>query len=260
MSNRNRNRNSNKGSEGGGVPPSTSNRGPVFPEIRNVELTSTHLAFKGQVTAEIGTQVLEQLLKTQDSSPWWVGDALVEIDEKLGKGEGYKMLKALNYKRGTLGNKKSVSASVKPSFRNDNVSWDCHRLVAKLPPEKQKEWLTQAEEKKWSTRELRKALDAENPKAPDLTKISGLKALAKWMAETMWPGFANWPEEVRCQVYRQMRVIRDDVNEMEKHVPEELVKQKPIIPPKPANATAQPPAVSCETSKKRVETGRAKGD
>ena len=46
--------------------------------------------------------------------------------------------------RAVLKNYACVSRRVPLSLRNDRLSWDHHRVVAKLPPDEQKRWLTVA--------------------------------------------------------------------------------------------------------------------
>ena len=53
---------------------------------------------------------------------------------------------------------KSISSSVEPSIRMDNLTFAHHQQVAPLEPEEQKEWLCKASENKWSVRELKSEL------------------------------------------------------------------------------------------------------
>lgn len=70
------------------------------------------------------------------------------------------------YERGTLRDYAWVAR--KSSIRIDDLSFAHHRLVAPLPPDDQREWLTLALQNEWTVAELRRELKGRRVDTPDL--------------------------------------------------------------------------------------------
>jgi hypothetical protein len=74
--------------------------------------------------------------------------------------------------KSTLATFKSVSQSVEPLLRNKDLSFNHHKEVASLPPEKQEYFLGKAVDEDLSVRELREqirrsGIEESNPDLPD---------------------------------------------------------------------------------------------
>ncbi len=98
------------------------------------------------------------ILKTMEGCiQFWIGDWLCHGEKKWG--EMYKEAEDITgLDNGTLRNMKSVAASVDLSLRSDNLTFEHHKLVAPLPPEKQEKFLELAEKKDMTVSELRQAV------------------------------------------------------------------------------------------------------
>jgi hypothetical protein len=95
---------------------------------------------------------------------WWIGDFLNYADGQYG--DTYREATQLfEMEVGTLMNLKWVASQFDVSFRNENLSWTHHYIVAAMEPEVRDYWLRRAEEKKWSVRELKARIKAEKAKA-----------------------------------------------------------------------------------------------
>lgn len=100
-----------------------------------------------------------QLKRVEGSVQFWIGDWARFGDKKgfSGKYTDSKVYDELEeitgLSRGTIKNIKSVAESTS-SFRHDDLSFTHHQEVAKLSPEKQKEFLNKASDEKLSVRQL----------------------------------------------------------------------------------------------------------
>lgn len=106
----------------------------------------------------------QSLKQVEGSVQFWIGDWARYGDKKgfTGKyvdGKVYNELEEITgLDKGTLQNYKSVAERVDSSLRNEELSFNHHLEVAKLPEEKQKEFLQKASEEKLSVRELREEI------------------------------------------------------------------------------------------------------
>ncbi len=95
------------------------------------------------------------------SIQFWLGDWLNHGE--LVYGEMYaQALETTDYEYQTLKDAKWVAGKIELSLRNDNLTFNHHKEVAKLSPEQQEHWLDTAEAEGWSVRELRKAIQDSN--------------------------------------------------------------------------------------------------
>ena len=95
-------------------------------------LGSTSLTLPQNLSFEQWMRCGEQLQQIERSIMWWVGDWLNYGE--CNYGEMYaQAVGATGYENGTLRNAKWVASAYELSFRNDNLSFAHHRIVAALP-------------------------------------------------------------------------------------------------------------------------------
>lgn len=121
------------------------------------DFNSTGLEISENTPFESWIKIGESLKSANKTLQWWIGDWLNFGERKYG--EKYtQVLEAVDYENKTLRDFKWVSGAVKLSVRNDNLSFNHHRLVAKLEEKEQSKWLLKAEQEDWSTREFKTAI------------------------------------------------------------------------------------------------------
>ena len=101
------------------------------------------------------------LKQVKDNLQFWIGD-WARFGEKKGYYISSKVYDELEEITGlghnTIKNIKSIAEAVPSSLRNDELSFSHHIEVAKLQPEKQKEFLDKASNENLSVRELRREI------------------------------------------------------------------------------------------------------
>lgn len=92
-------------------------------------------------------------------SQWWIGDWI-----RFGTarwGEKYtEAARVTGYDVASLRNMAWVAAQFDPSLRSDKLSWSHHVLLAPLPEDEQRRWITRAVEQRLSVADLRLELRA----------------------------------------------------------------------------------------------------
>lgn len=122
------------------------------------------LSISDNITIEEWKDLGQCLKQVEGSVQFWIGDWARFGDKKGFTGKlldraVYNELEELTgLDRGTLKNYKSIADNVKPSLRNDSLSFNHHVEVAKLPEEQQIEFLQKAADEKMSVRELRQEI------------------------------------------------------------------------------------------------------
>lgn len=99
----------------------------------------------------------------QRASPWWIGDLLNHGDDGFGE-VFYQMCEGYGISADMIQRYKSVARRVPPSNRKPSLSWSAHAVVARLPIEKQKNALDEAERRGWTSDELRRYLQSQAKK------------------------------------------------------------------------------------------------
>ncbi|MFJ1561512.1 LmbU family transcriptional regulator [Streptomyces mirabilis] len=98
-----------------------------------------------------------QLAGLVNSSAWWLGDWLVYGKDNYG--DRYEMgIRAAGLKYQTLRNYAWVSRRFELTRRRAMLSFQHHAEVASLPVPEQEHWLDAAEQMKWTTKQLRNAI------------------------------------------------------------------------------------------------------
>lgn len=126
-------------------------------EIGAFILSSVGLQTRSTPTQE-EWQALGNILGRLDASiQWLIGDWFV-MGERVW-GQTYEQVADIVGRDvQTLYNYAWVASCVDFSVRTENLSFEHHKLVARLPPERQRELLSQAVKEGWSTRKLREII------------------------------------------------------------------------------------------------------
>ena len=155
-------------------------------------LKETELIFKRDVTKEEWQEVFNSIQKLEKVSRFWIASLLQYKEQRWGM---YKEVQEITgYSKGALKNIKSVADRVESSRRRDDLSFEHHAEVAKLPPEKQETYLKRASEEKLSVRNLReevrkdKVTFQENVKLPD-DKFDLIYADPPWQYGNSMPNY-----------------------------------------------------------------------
>ncbi|MFE9427033.1 LmbU family transcriptional regulator [Kitasatospora sp. NPDC006697] len=100
-----------------------------------------------------------QLSGIVDSSSWWLGDWLVfgkdHYADRYQRG-----IRAVGLQYQTLRNYAWVARRFEFSRRRPALTFQHHAELASLPPEQQEIWLDRAEQDRWTTKQLRRAICA----------------------------------------------------------------------------------------------------
>ena len=103
---------------------------------------------------------LQFALWCQRASPWWIGDLLNwgldrhgEVFSQLCQGAGVSPDQLQRYQ--------SVARRVPPANRRPGLSWSAHAAVARLPLERQRELLLEAEQRGWTSADLQERVRQE---------------------------------------------------------------------------------------------------
>jgi hypothetical protein len=121
--------------------------------------TRTGLQISEALDVDAWEQLLGRVVAFSDSSAWWIGDVLAYGEWKYG--EKYRAILAdleLEYDRAR--DYAYVAGNVPCTIRRDDLSFTHHRIVAKLAPVDQEDWLARATENGWTKRELQEAIES----------------------------------------------------------------------------------------------------
>jgi N6-adenosine-specific RNA methylase IME4 len=119
-------------------------------------VTKTGITFKRDVSKEEWQYVFDACNHISGCIQFWIGDLLKYREQKWGMYDD--VVDQLGYDKSTLKTYKSISENVKPLLRNNNLSFNHHKEVAKLPEPKQIEFLNRAVEEKLTVRDLREEI------------------------------------------------------------------------------------------------------
>ena len=141
---------------------------------RPIELPGYRLrAFKAE---PIGKPTLDQCINAltfaeaaEESSPYWVGDILLQIDSRPDfKEMRSQAIGQLRMPRQTQYNLKSISKRLTPAARAVAPSRKHAESVLTLPEPEQVEWLQAARDGEWTERELKHAIK-QKARSQDIT-------------------------------------------------------------------------------------------
>jgi hypothetical protein len=124
--------------------------------------TDVSLTLAGDTTWEEWVAGLRLLGRMDRAIQWWIGDMVNWGEERFGErfAQG---VEALGLAPHTVVNYAWVARAVPVSRRRELLTFEHHAVVAPLAPEEQVAWLTTAEQRHLSTRELRAHLRSGSP-------------------------------------------------------------------------------------------------
>lgn len=120
------------------------------------ELEKTSLKFKRDITQSEWMRVFKSLKTIEGCVQFWIGDCLAYRQQRWGMYDD--VAEETGYSKQAIKDIKWVSENVESSLRKDNLSFNHHKEVAALPPERQKYFLQKAVDEKLSVRDLREAI------------------------------------------------------------------------------------------------------
>jgi hypothetical protein len=123
----------------------------------NIQINSLGVQFDGNIPEQAVDDLLQKFGSVARGCLFIIGDAINFAENRYGeKYDHWMQLTGMEYQ--TLRNAAWVARKLELSLRRDNLTYDHHKLVARLHPEEQKHWLDTAEEKGMSSRRLHKSL------------------------------------------------------------------------------------------------------
>lgn len=127
--------------------------------ISSFSLQKTGAVPIGNPTFEQWSNCLEFVQKSQQAVHFWLGDILNWGSQSFG--EKYSQaVEVTGFDIGTLQNDCYVSKAIPIENRRAELSFEHHKVIAKLPPKDQKEWLDKTIEDNLTVRELRRELSS----------------------------------------------------------------------------------------------------
>lgn len=138
----------------------------------SVHISTVGVTFTEDISEADWSRLLQVLARTEDAVQFAIGDALNYGESKYGETYSQAM-DATGRTYQALANYVWVSRAVPMEVRNPNLSWTRHRIVAKLPPNEQRDMLTAAENNQWTVDELAEVVRGKpvEPKVIETVKV-----------------------------------------------------------------------------------------
>ena len=122
-----------------------------------IHVSTLGVQFEGEVPEHAVDDLLKKAGTVARGCLFIIGDAINFACGNYGeKYEHWRGLTGLEYQ--TLMNASWIARKIEISLRRENLTYDHHKLVARLEPDEQKRWLDTATEQNMSSRRLRKSL------------------------------------------------------------------------------------------------------
>jgi hypothetical protein len=115
--------------------------------------TSVGVRFSGKPELNDWKGPLQFALWCQRAGPWWIGDLINAGEDRFG--ESFSQMCEGMVSAEMLNRYASVARRVPIQNRIATLSWSAHAAVARLPVEKQKRLLQDADRYGWTSDELR---------------------------------------------------------------------------------------------------------
>lgn len=129
---------------------------PAKPKISigKFDFLPTAVRVQGKPALDDWKGPMQFALWCQRASPWWIGDLLNAGDAAFGEAfsqvcEGY-------ISGDQLQRYESIARRVPAKNRRENLSWSAHAVVARLNDDQQRFMLKEAEQRGWTSEDLRK--------------------------------------------------------------------------------------------------------
>jgi len=207
---------------------------PIIIPNRKITVTRNGLRINGELTLEEWFELAEGIGSLVSTVAFVVGDWLVYGEDNFGAAAGpcrrvpsalyHEAVAATGLDLTTLHNYAYVARRVRREIRTDRLSWEHHKILAKLPPGRQTEWIAtciaeQEAGRRVSTRRLRKSLTigrlataedmepaSHEPAANDHVKL--VKNLCRWWKRLQASDFlAHATREQRLAIRRDFAPI-----------------------------------------------------
>ncbi|MCH2116276.1 MAG: hypothetical protein MK161_01130 [Pirellulales bacterium] len=120
------------------------------------QFTSVGVKFSGRPQLDQWKGPLQFALWCQRAGPWWIGDLLNHGEDHFG--ESFSQMCEGIVSTEQLSRYASVARRVPLGNRSTSLSWSAHAVVARLPHDQQRNMLREAENRGWTSEELRKAV------------------------------------------------------------------------------------------------------
>jgi hypothetical protein len=133
---------------------------------RGTRASATALTLAKGLTYDDWRRVVAQVLGMGTAASWWIGDALSHGEWHYGT-KYREVLAEIEIEYDRIRDYVYVSGNVPPAVRRADLTWKHHRVVAKLVPNEQEQWLEQAAEESWTYRRLGEEIAAAAAKALD---------------------------------------------------------------------------------------------
>ncbi|WP_245790516.1 LmbU family transcriptional regulator [Streptomyces monashensis] len=141
-------------------PPRQPRTAGAAPRRGKVLTTKVGLQMPAEMAYDEWERAGRQLSDVLDSSSWWLGDWLVygkdHYTDRYQRG-----IRAAGLSYQTLRNYAWVSRRFDLARRRPTLSFQHHAELASMPAEEQDLWLDRAEQRQWTTKQLRGAIRAE---------------------------------------------------------------------------------------------------
>lgn len=136
-----------------------------------IELSETGMGIDKKIPFDAWGKIGGQIGTMARASRWWVGDWWLFGEGSFGEKASQLMdATGLDYK--SVVNSARTSARVAPAVRRGwPLTWSHHEEVARFDDAKiQTRWLKKAEAERWTSKQLRAAINADAGKAPSAGK------------------------------------------------------------------------------------------
>lgn len=154
------------------------------------------LQVQGEPTFEEWQQAFAGLERTENDTPWRVGDLLNYGECRYGRTyEAFLKPDRANYQ--TLRDQKWIAAKFELSRRRDKLSWSHHREVAALPARHADKMLDQAEAEDWTAQQLRRAVRERNKRRTLQVADAVCDEYGQPVPERLF-GLWRWAERLRA--------------------------------------------------------------
>ena len=122
--------------------------------IGKFDFLPSAVSVKGRPELKDWEGPMQFALWCQRASPWWIGDLLNAGDAAFG--EAFSQVCAGYVSGDQLQRYESIARRVPAKNRRERLSWSAHAVVARLTDEQQRFMLKQAEDRGWTSEDLRK--------------------------------------------------------------------------------------------------------
>lgn len=107
------------------------------------------------MTLEEGKGAFDVLRSVHNSSPWWIGDLLVFMQDHYGESWSHVVSDTMSYEIDTINGYMRLARAYPVDQRREGLSMSHHRELLTVPPEHRGAWMDRIESEGLSVRDLR---------------------------------------------------------------------------------------------------------